>query len=218
MGLILCSVFSTTLMVALTYASVARPRWSQMEGYIGAIMASKKTKKQDNKRSSRLYVDKQVQGTLARRVIFHFLMFIAVGAMVGLFLQFLSDPFKPLRLHISAFWSQTGPYVIAMLCMLPVFMKDTISLTHKMAGPIVRLRGHIRSISEGEDVAPLKFRDGDFFDDLPEMFNRMMERLEGNIDQEEIDALIEKAANVVGAEDTAEHDMVDVSGAASQDA
>lgn len=166
-------------------------------------------KKKDNKRSSRLYVDKKVQGALAHRVIFHFIMFIFVGAMVGLFLQFLSDPFKPVRMHIAAFWAQSGPYVIALLCMLPVFVKDTVSLTHRMAGPIVRLRGHIRAISEGSDVAPLKFRDGDFFTDLPPMFNEMMENVRGT-DQDGIDELLQQAARVAGAEETAEADMMNV--------
>lgn len=170
-----------------------------------------KVKTEDNKRSSRLYVDKKVQGTLARRVIFHFMMFILVGAMVGLFLQFLSDPFKPVRMHVSAFWSQSGPYVIALLCMMPVFVKDTISLTHRMAGPIVRLRGHIRAIADGKDVAPLKFRDGDFFGDVPPMFNEMMDKVRASSNEQEgLDELIRKAAEVVGAEDTAEHDMVNV--------
>ncbi|MFK7819030.1 MAG: hypothetical protein AB8G99_09940 [Planctomycetaceae bacterium] len=168
------------------------------------------TSKKDNKRGTNLYVDKKVQGTLARRVIFHFIMFIFVGAAVGLFLQFLSDPFKPLRTHMDTFWSQSGPYVIAMLCMLPVFIKDTVALTHRMAGPIVRLRGHIRSISDGEDVPPLKFRDGDFFSDVPDMFNNMMDVVTRN-DRDNLDQLLERAAQVVGAEDTAEMDQVAIS-------
>ncbi len=163
----------------------------------------KKSKPDDNKRSTRLYVDKKVQGALAHRVIFHFVMFIFVGAMVGLFLQFLSDPFKPLDTHISTFWSQSGPYVIAMLCMLPVFIKDTVALTHRMAGPIVRLRGHIRPIAAGEDVAPLTFRDGDFFTDVPPLFNEMMTTL-NRAESENLDELLQKAARVVGAEDTVE--------------
>lgn len=163
----------------------------------------KKSKAQDNKRSTRLYVDKKVQGALARRVIFHFIMFIAVGAMVGLFLQFLSDPFKPIDTHIAMFWSQSGPYVIAMLCMLPVFIKDTVALTHRMAGPIVRLRGHIRAIADGDEVGPLKFRDGDFFNDVPGLFNEMVSTLKRS-EKEDLDDLIQKAAQVVGVEDTAE--------------
>lgn len=170
----------------------------------------KKSSKQDNKRSSRLYVDKKVQGALAHRVIFHFIMFIFVGAMVGLFLQFLSDPFKPIGTHLSTFWSQSGPYVIAMLCMLPVFIKDTVALTHRMAGPIVRLRGHIRAITDGDEVGPLKFRDGDFFNDVPDLFNEMVSALKRS-DKEDLDKLIQKAAEVVGVEDTAEIEPVSVS-------
>ncbi len=167
-----------------------------------------KGKKKKNKRSKQLFVDSHVQGTLARRVIFHFVMFIAVGAMIGLFLQFLGDPFKPLKTHIANFWEQSGPYVIALACMIPVFIKDTISLTHRMAGPIVRLRGHVRALTRGDDVAPLKFRDGDFFDDLPAMFNQMVEKLQTG-DADGLDELLARAKKVVGGEDSGEHDMIE---------
>lgn len=166
-------------------------------------MFGRQKAKRENKRGKSLYVDTRVQGTLARRVVFHFLMFIVVGAMVGLFLQFLGDPFKPIRSHISAFWSQSGPYIVALLCMLPVFVKDTVALTHRMAGPIVRLRSHIRAIAEGEDVDPLKFRDGDFFRDLPPLFNQMIEKLNAG-ETDGLDELLRKAAEVAGVEDTVE--------------
>lgn len=152
-------------------------------------------KKQDCQRNS-LYVDTKVQGALARRVIFHFVMFVVVGATVGLFLQFLSDPFKPMRMHLRAFWSQSGPYVIAMLCMMPVFIKDTIALTHRMAGPIIRLRHHIRSLARGEEVDDLRFREGDFFSDLPPLFNDMVTTLQSE-KPNDVSALVEAAAQVI---------------------
>lgn len=170
-------------------------------------MARREEEPRNNKRTKRLYVEPKVQGVLARRVIFHFIMFIVVGAMVGLFLQFLGDPFKPVKAHIKAFWSQSGPYVVALLCMIPVFIKDTLALTHRMAGPIVRLRGHLRSLADGEDVPPLKFRDGDFFSDVPPLFNEMMETVRSSETNQNVDELIRRAAEVIGAEDTAEMDM-----------
>ncbi len=177
---------------------VKRPTWTAKGQAMG------RNKKNNNKRSTRLYVDNKVQGALARRVILHFLMFIVVGAMIGLFLQFLSDPFRPLKDHTAAFWSQSGPHVIALLCMMPVFVKDTISLTHRMAGPIVRLRSHVRSLAAGEEVPPLKFRDGDFFTDLPPLFNEMVETLKDHGDAGDIDRLLAQAGQACNADDTVE--------------
>ena len=44
-------------------------------------------------------------------------------------------------------------------------------LTHKISGPIIRLKSHLKEIAEGKKVESLKFRKGDFFTDLPKLVN-----------------------------------------------
>ena len=125
----------------------------------------------------RSVVDARVQWTLASRVLLHFCVFIVAGAVFGLITQFLSDPFQGLNGHMRSYWSNNGPYMVALLCLLPIFIRDTLKISNKMAGPICRLRDTVDRLAKGEDVAPLKFRKGDMWDDLPEKFNQMVDEL-----------------------------------------
>ncbi len=79
-------------------------------------------------------------------------------------------------------WWTHGPFLLVMLFLLPVFVHDTIKLSHRFAGPIYRLRQTIRSIAQGNPAKRLKFRDYDFWQGLAEDFNTMVERLSKGAD------------------------------------
>lgn len=44
----------------------------------------------------------------------------------------------------------------------------SVFLTHKIAGPLHKLKEHLIAIREGEKVTPLHFRKGDYFHDVAE--------------------------------------------------
>ncbi|MCP4783786.1 MAG: hypothetical protein GY903_19725 [Fuerstiella sp.] len=134
--------------------------------------------------------DARVQWTLALRVILHFFVFVCAGAFFGLINQFFKNPFGGLAANVNTFWQQSGPMLLALVCLMPVFIRDTLTLSNRVAGPIYRLRENIRRIGNGEEVPPLKFRDKDMWDDVPELFNRMTERLqsEASTNQTHVDA------------------------------
>lgn len=48
-------------------------------------------------------------------------------------------------------------------------------LSHKVAGPIVRMKGFLTGVAESGEVPRLAFRKGDFFSDLPETVNAAFE-------------------------------------------
>lgn len=54
----------------------------------------------------------------------------------------------------------------------------SIYVSHKVAGPIVRLRGHFKRIADGDSVEKVAFRKGDFFSDLPEEINKALEKIQ----------------------------------------
>ncbi len=126
------------------------------------------------------FVDSQVQGALVRRLVFHWLAFIGVAAAVAFCLQVLTDPFKPFGEHVGSVWRTHGPFLMVLVFMLPVFVVDTIKLSHRFAGPIYRLRVTIRELANGADFRPLKFREIDFWQGLAEDFNVMVARLRGD--------------------------------------
>lgn len=53
---------------------------------------------------------------------------------------------------------------------------STLILSHRLAGPIVRLREHLIEIGEGtkDPTHKINFRSGDFFSDLPESVNEAL--------------------------------------------
>ncbi len=126
------------------------------------------------------FVDPKVQGALVRRLVLHWCAFIAVAGLVAFCLQVLSNPFRTMEEHAQQVWWTHGPFLLVMVFLLPVFILDTIKLSHRFAGPIYRLRNTIRSLAKGEEFRPLKFREIDFWQGLAEDFNVMVVRLRGD--------------------------------------
>lgn len=125
------------------------------------------------------FVDPKVQGALVRRLVFHWCAFIGVAALVAFCLQVLSNPFRSLQEHAQQVWWTHGPFLLVMFFLLPVFILDTIKLSHRFAGPIYRLRNVVRGLANGDEFKPLKFREIDFWHGLADDFNQMVYRLKG---------------------------------------
>ena len=123
------------------------------------------------------FVDPKVQGALVRRLIRHWVVYMVVASMVAFCLQVLSNPFRSLGEHVQQLWWTHGPFLLVMVFLLPVFVLDTIKLSHRFAGPIYRLRQVILEIAQGDPPPRLKFRDFDFWQGLAEDFNRMVDQL-----------------------------------------
>jgi hypothetical protein len=125
------------------------------------------------------FVDAKVQGALARRIIFHWLVFVIVAFGVSLFLQLLSDPFRPVSENVRIMWMTQGPLMLVMIFLLPVFVLDTVKLSHRFAGPIINLRRAMREIAEGKPARKIQFRKSDFWHDLADDYNSIADRLNG---------------------------------------
>jgi hypothetical protein len=126
------------------------------------------------------FVDPKVQGALVRRMVLHWVAFFAVASLVAFCLQLLTNPFRPFEQLVREVWWTHGPFLLVLFFMLPVFIVDTIKLSHRFAGPIYRLRQTIRSLARGGAYQPMKFRDLDFWQGLADDFNQMVERLSGS--------------------------------------
>ena len=55
-----------------------------------------------------------------------------------------------------------------------------IFLTHKIAGPMYKLKNHLSNIREGAPVTPLSFRGGDHFHDVAEEVSLFLETVNHN--------------------------------------
>lgn len=131
-----------------------------------------------NPRRTKHFIDANVQGALTRRIIFHWLVFMLVAFVASFILQVLTNPFRPLMAHVHDLWWTHGPFLLVTAFLLPVFVVDTIKLSHRFAGPIFSLRRAIREIAQGKPPRRLKFRRRDFWQDLADDYNAMLVRLE----------------------------------------
>ncbi len=125
-------------------------------------------------RRKKHFVDTAVQGSLARRIIFHWLVFLLVASLVSFLLQVLSNPFRPLADHVQNLWWTHGPFLLVLVFLLPVFVVDAIKLSNRFAGPVYSLRRAIRDIVQGQRPRKLRFRRHDFWHDLADDYNAML--------------------------------------------
>jgi hypothetical protein len=63
---------------------------------------------------------------------------------------------------------------IALACFFGILVISTafgLVLSHRIAGPMYRLKRHFETVAKTGVHAPLKFRDDDFFLEIPEAYN-----------------------------------------------
>ena len=67
---------------------------------------------------------------------------------------------------------------LAWACGISIFVSFFLILfiSHRVAGPIVRLKSYFNGIATEGWKTKLQFRKGDFFSDLPEVINKALER------------------------------------------
>jgi hypothetical protein len=137
------------------------------------------------------FIDAKVQGSLARRIIFHWLVFLSVAFLISFILQVLTNPFRPLASHFHDLWFTHGPFLLVLVFLVPVFVMDSIKLSHRFAGPIFSLRRAIREVAAGKSPRKLNFRRHDFWRDLADDYNAMLAQL-GALDDEKTESSASK--------------------------
>lgn len=124
---------------------------------------------------TRTLVDSEVQGTLIRRVALHWVVFFICNAVaLTIWIRLFEQP--------DAEWGKTFgdtlrrflPFFVITASLIPAFVWDTLKLSHRFAGPITRLRNALVDLKAGRSVAPLKFRDNDFWQEIATNFNDVM--------------------------------------------
>ncbi len=133
-----------------------------------------------NKKQTRkqLFVDAKVQGALALRVILYWAVCLVTITLMLLCWRILTGPARMFYTHFDDMWFHYGPALIASLVLLPLVIVDIVRLSNRFAGPLLRLRRSMRALGRGEEVQPIHFRDGDFWNELADDFNAMLARVE----------------------------------------
>ncbi len=68
-------------------------------------------------------------------------------------------------------------FVLNLIAWVILNFSFGIWFSHRVAGPLHRLQRHMADISEGKTVSDLKFREGDYFPELADQFNKQHNEL-----------------------------------------
>ena len=134
----------------------------------------------DTKKSLRkqLFVDPKVQGALVLRAIMYWIFLLITVTLLLLCWQIITGPARMFYTHFNDMWYFYGPAAIASFALLPLVVVDIIRVSNRFAGPMMRLRRSMRDLARGEHVAPIEFRDGDFWQDFAKDFNAVVARVQ----------------------------------------
>lgn len=122
-------------------------------------------------------VDPEVQGGILRKIAVHWIVFFICNALaLMIWIRLFEQP--------DADWGQTFgdtmrrflPFFVITLALIPAFVWDTLKLTNRFAGPILRLRAALSDASAGRAVEPLHFRSNDFWKEIAHNFNAVLDR------------------------------------------
>jgi hypothetical protein len=126
-----------------------------------------------------LFVDKDVQGVLLARVGVYWACCLITVTLLLLCWRILMGPSRELYVHLDYLWYHYRPILLAAFILLPILLADTLRLSNRFAGPMVRLRRGLTELADGRtDVAPVHFRSGDFWHEFASEFNRVVERVQ----------------------------------------
>lgn len=134
-----------------------------------------------NEKRRKLWVDQQLQGALAMRILLHWVAFMVVSFSLMFVFHFLSNPLEPASSHLQKVFVAHRYFLIVALIMLPAFVYDSVQLSNRFAGPIVRFRRLIQAVGTGQPVQKIKFRDGDFWHELSADLNGMLDRIQSGM-------------------------------------
>lgn len=127
---------------------------------------------------NQLLVDTGVQAALLRRVIVYamaalvyFLTILVIEETLLYEDRHATDVLRH-TLDESIYW------LPGLLMLGPLMVYDMLCLTNRFAGPMYSLRRELRRLADNESQRPLRFRDGDYWNDMAQSFNEIREELQ----------------------------------------
>jgi hypothetical protein len=128
----------------------------------------------------RLFVDKQVQGTLLFRIAIYWCFSVLTVCLITLCVRGLTVEARSFWdfFAFQEFFKQYGLVLLASLVLVPLIMLDVVAMSNRFAGPLLRMRRSMRELAAGQHVEPIQFRDKDFWREVATEFNLVVDYVE----------------------------------------
>jgi hypothetical protein len=125
---------------------------------------------------NQLFVDRELQGQLMLRAVAYWFFGVLGLTLLAAYWQ-LRIP-KPILFDLTKveFWKSFGPIILLSLGFVPVLAYDLLRISHRAAGPIVRLRAGLQELALGKTPPPLNVRPDDYWKGLCDDFNAAVAR------------------------------------------
>jgi len=130
------------------------------------------------KRRQKRLAKSQVQRAMIAHMALHWTLFLGCTLLllVGWQVMF-GEPAGTMGEHVERTWYRHGPAFIVLLVLMPVVVLDTLKLGCRIAGPMIRLGNALRQLAEGQRVENVRLRKGDFWHEIADDFNTLLDRL-----------------------------------------
>jgi hypothetical protein len=128
---------------------------------------------------NRVLVDPAVQWALGRRLVVHWGLFFLLLITIGMALRWVFSlaVFGVTGAALDAVRQQV-PQIVLMFLLLPIFIRDSMKLSHRFVGPMYRVRNVLATLGSGGSVAPVKLRNDDFWQETAMHLNEVRQRIE----------------------------------------
>ncbi len=130
-------------------------------------------KKQKKALRKKLFINREVQGDIIKRSIFHWYLCTSLILLTVVIYTAFRDPSESALLLVYEMWNHFSPAILASFVLLPIFIYDVIRASNRVAGPLHRLTNEMKQLADGKVVKPLRFRDGDYWQGLADQFNEL---------------------------------------------
>jgi len=128
---------------------------------------------------SRSYIDPGVQGSLLRKLCVHWSLLVTVNCIVfGAWIWLFERADASASDALATAFGNCLPFLVTSGALLPIFLLDTLRLTSRFAGPTLRLRAALSDAAGDHPVRPLQFRHDDFWQEMAENFNILIQKKE----------------------------------------
>ncbi len=68
-------------------------------------------------------------------------------------------------------------FAFVSICAFVVICTSAMVISHRIAGPLYRLNKHLSKVAAGETLEDVKFRENDYFPELADSCNRLLQKL-----------------------------------------
>lgn len=122
-----------------------------------------------------LLVDKKAQGAIIWRCTAHWFIFMAGAGFVSFLVQVCMDPFAGFGANVNSAFRSFMPILLTLAAFLPVFVYDYLKLSHRIFGPVFRIRDMLKNAEDDQPLEPLQVREDDTHAELVEDLNSLVQ-------------------------------------------